>query len=78
MPGRTLFLNRGRRAVLNSPQSKRWRDCLAPPNLAKRLECVRSSGWKLSLNTPPSIWARVRQVGPLTCQLPTGGWAVLG
>jgi hypothetical protein len=27
------------RAVLKPPQSRRWRDCRASPNLAKRLDC---------------------------------------
>jgi len=34
-------MNRGRKAVLKSPQSKRWRDGRVSPDLAKRLECVR-------------------------------------
>src|ERR1035437_4985338 len=29
------------KAVLKPPHSKRWRDCPAPSNFAKRLECVR-------------------------------------
>src|ERR1019366_9539100 len=29
------------KAVLKHPHSRRWRDCRAFPNLAKRLDCVR-------------------------------------
>jgi len=34
-------MNRERKAVLKSPHSKRWRECRARSNLAKRLECLR-------------------------------------
>jgi hypothetical protein len=33
--------NRDGKAVLKTPQSKRYRDCQATTNLAKRLECGR-------------------------------------
>ena len=32
-------MNPGSKAALKPPHSKRWRDCPAPANRAKRLEC---------------------------------------
>jgi hypothetical protein len=37
-------MQRAWKAVLKSPQSKRWRDFLASSNFAKRLECAAFSG----------------------------------